>query len=55
VDAIFVADVIYVLVTSACIGFVLYGGWLCIDQRERAAQKQDRAETALPGLKEPSL
>jgi hypothetical protein len=55
-DATFFADILYVLIASTCVGFVVYGGWLCIDRRERAPEARQQTEPALhAGTRESSL
>ena len=43
-DAIFVIDLISVLAASVCGGFLVYGGWLCLAEREeKSPQGEDLA------------
>ncbi|HTN26338.1 MAG TPA: hypothetical protein VL180_01000 [Burkholderiales bacterium] len=47
-DAIFIVDVTYVLTASVCAGFIVYGGWLWLDE-ERAAEQssEDRPDPSV--------
>jgi hypothetical protein len=40
-DATLIVDVFYIAIASVCAGFVVYGGWLCLDKRGTASGVQN--------------